>query len=140
MRKKHWTVALWLKIQEPRVVTIVQTLVYMLCAVGGISTIVDPPSSIEGAFGSGVIFAWGIFALIGGLMGAYAAPGGKWLIEKPAIIACITAIGFYAGIILTMQLTSSGNRLVQLVFVLIGLLHFIARYARIRPYSYEPGK
>lgn len=138
--KPHWTLALWLRIQEPRVVTAMQTMIYALVAVGGLMTILQPPTSFEGTFGAGILYTWGTFALAGGLLGAYAAPGGKWLIEKPAIIACVTAIGIYAGIILTMQLTTSGNRITQLVFVLIGLLHFIGRYARIRPYSYEPGK
>lgn len=115
MSKPNWARGLWQRIQEPRVVTAVQTIVYALCAVGGISTILDPTSSIEGAFGGGVILTWGIFALICEVMGAFDAPGGKWLIEKPAIIACITAIGIYAGIILTTQLTSRGNRIVRMV-------------------------
>lgn len=140
MYKTHWTVALWLRIQEPRIVSIVQTLIYALCFTGGLVTIIDPPRSIAGAFGSGVTFAWGMFAVIGGLMGMYSAPTGKWLIEKPAIIACATAFFLYAGLIISLQFTEAGNRVPQITFVLIGLLHFVNRYWRIKPYSYEPGK
>lgn len=140
MNNQHWTVNLWLRIQEPRIVSIVQTMVYALCFIGGLVTIIDPPTSIKGAFGYGATLAWGLFALVGGAMGMYAAPTGRWLVEKPAIIACGTAIVLYAGILLTLQFVEAGNRLPQLVFVLIGLLHFVARYWRIKPYSYEPGK
>ncbi len=140
MMNSHWAQAVWARIQEPRIVSIVQTLIYVLCFVGGLVTIIDPPTSIRGAFGSGVTFAWGVFAIIGGLMGAYSAPTGKWLIEKPAIIACGTAITMYAGILVSLHITETGNRIPQLVFVLIGLLHFVNRYWRIKPYSYEPGK
>ncbi|WP_334121850.1 OpgC domain-containing protein [Glutamicibacter sp.] len=140
MSKPHWTVSLWIRIQEPRLVSVVQTLIYALCFTGGLVTILDPPRSIEGAFGNGVTLAWGLFALIGGAMGAYSAPTGKWLIEKPAIIACATAITLYAGILVSLHITETGNRIPQLVFVLIGLLHFVNRYWRIKPYSYEPGK
>jgi len=138
-QKQHWTMSLWLRIQEPRIVTMTQTVIYLLCFTGGAVTILDPPRSIEAQFATAFVYAWGVFALIGGAMGAYAAPTGKWLIEKPAIIACSTAILMYAGILLTLQLTTPGNRVVQLVFVSIGLLHFVARYWRIKPYSYEPG-
>lgn len=140
MSKPHWTVSLWNRIQEPRLVSVVQTLIYVLCFFGGLSTLTDPPRSIEGAFGNGITLAWGLFALIGGFMGVYAAPTGKWLIEKPAIIACGTAIILYAGIVINLHFTSTGNRIPQIVFILIGLLHFINRYWRIKPYSYEPGK
>lgn len=140
MNNPNWMHTLWSRIQEPRVVSIVQTLIYALCFTGGLVTIIDPPTSIKGAFGGGVTLAWGIFAVIGGLMGMYSAPTGKWLIEKPAIIACSTAVFLYAGLIITLQFTESGNRIPQLVFVLIGLLHFVNRYWRIKPYSYEPGK
>lgn len=140
MNKPHWTLALWLRIQEPRVVTLAQTVIYLLCALGGIIAIIAPPMSIEVKYGPYVTFAWGSFALIGGVLGTWAAPAGKWLIEKPAIIACTTALTLYAGFILSLQLTVPGNRWVQLCFVLMVIAHFIGRYARIRPYSYEPGK
>lgn len=140
MSNQHWTKTLWMRIQEPRIVSMVQALIYALCFIGGLVTITDPPRSIAGTLGYGATLAWGGFAVLGGAMGMYAAPTGKWLVEKPAIIACITAIAMYAGILITLQVAEAGNRIPQLTFVLIGLLHFVNRYARIKPYSYEPGK
>lgn len=140
MTKPHWTLVVWLRIQEPRLITILQTLIYGLCAWAGIATVLAPPSSIEGQFGLTVTLVWGWFAIIGGVAGALACPFGKWLIEKPAIILCATATMIYAGIILTLHIQESGNRLPQLCFVVMTLLYLVSRYARIRPFSYQPGK
>lgn len=140
MTKPHWTLAVWLRIQEPRLITILQTVIYGLCAWAGVATVFAPPSSIEGQFGIVVTLAWGWFAIIGGVAGALACPFGKWLIEKPAIILCATAAAMYAGIILTLHIHEAGNRIPQFCFVLIALLYFASRYARIRPFSYQPGK
>lgn len=140
MTKPHWTLAVWLRIQEPRLITLLQTLIYALCAWAGIATVLAPPSSIEGQFGLTVTLVWGWFAIIGGVAGAIACPFGKWLVEKPAIILCGTATLIYAGIILTLHIQESGNRLPQLCFVVMTLLYLVSRYARIRPFSYQPGK
>lgn len=136
----HWTLGIWLRVQEPRLITVLQTLIYLLCAGAGWSTITNPPSSVEGQLGASLTMLWGLFALIGGVSGALSCPPGKWLIEKPAILLCGTAILMYAGIIITLHLSSPGNRLPQLFFVLISLVSFAIRYARIKPYSYQPGK
>lgn len=140
MTKPHWTLAVWLRIQEPRLITLLQTLIYALCAWAGIATVLAPPSSIEGQFGLTVTLVWGWFAILGGVAGALACPFGKWMIEKPAIILCATATLIYAGIILTLHIQESGNRLPQLCFVVMTLLYLVSRYARIRPFSYQPGK
>lgn len=131
---------LWLRLQEPRAVTAAQTLIYAVVVFAGVMSLVSPPTSFEGYLGISVPYVWGGFATLGGLAGMYSAPTGKWLIEKPAVLACLTAISLYAGSVLTLHLTTSGNRLVQLCFVIVALLHFITRYFRIRPFSYEPGK
>ncbi len=140
MYRSRWSRGIWFRIQEPRFVTIIQTLIYVVCAAGGAVTLLAPPAIVESRFGNAFIMIWGVFALIGGLAGMFSCPTGKWLIEKPALVLCGTALALYAGIITTLQITSEVNRLTQLCFVLIALLHFIARYARIKPYSYEPGK
>lgn len=140
MNKTHWAIALWLRLQEPRIVTLAQTIIYALCLIGGTTVLFSPPVSIEVVYGPYITFTWGIFAVIGGILGIYAAPTGKWLIEKPAIIACGTAATLYAGFIVSLQITAHGNRWAQLCFVLMVIAHFVGRYVRIRPFSYEPGK
>lgn len=132
--------SLWLRLQEPRAVTVAQTLVYAVATFAGVMSLIAPPTSFEGYLGISVPYVWGGFAILGGLAGMYSAPTGKWLIEKPAVIACLTATSLYAGSVLTLHITTNGNRLVQLSFVIIALLHFVTRYFRIRPFSYEPGK
>lgn len=137
---RHWTIAMWLRLQEPRIITLAQTVIYALCAAAGVATVASPPPIVEGQFGIVVTLAWGWLAVVGGVAGAVACPSGKWLIEKPAIILCATSTILYAGIILTLQLQGHDNRLPQFFFTLIALLYFASRYARIRPFSYQPGK
>lgn len=130
----------WSSIREPRVVTLIQTLIYLLCAAGGLATILWPPVSVQGQYGVIITAAWGWFALLGGTLGVVSCPRGIWLIEKPALMLCATALALYAGMILSLHLIESGNRLSQFFFVTIALFHFIARYMRIHRYAYDPEK
>lgn len=130
----------WSSIREPRAITLVQTLIYALCAAGGLSTILWPPVSVQGQYGVIITAAWGWFALVGGTLGMVSCPRGVWLIEKPALILCGLALFLYAGFIISLQITETGNRLSQFFFVTIVLFHFIARYMRIHRYAYDPEK
>ena len=140
VRAGAWTLALWLRLQEPRAITLVQTLIYLVLAWGGTTAVMQPPSSIEGQFGSVLTSIWAWCAIVGGLVGALACPFGKWMIEKPAIILCILASTLYAVFTLMLHVQGSGNRLPQLAMQVTALLYFASRYIRIHPFSYQPGK
>lgn len=142
MRSKphNWPLAVWLRLQEPRAITLMQTIIYGVIFYAGVTTVINPPAAVEGQFGLTITLVWAWIATVGGLAGALACPFGKWLIEKPAIILCATASAMYAGIVLTLHIQDLDNGMPQVCFVIIALLYFASRYARIRPFSYQPGK
>ena len=64
--------------------------------------------------------------------------GWQWL-ERITCAGIIMSAGLYGWIIVSLQLDGSGNRFLQLSFVLVVLLHQIIRLVRIAgtPYNKE---
>lgn len=137
---QSWIGVLWLRLQEPRVITALQTISYLVFSALGIVVLLDPPRSIEAPAGTTFTLVWGLFAALGGLAGVYGTPGGKWIIERPAIYLCGTAIMLYLGMVIYLQFTAAGNRWPQILALTLVLLSLARRFATIRKYDYEPGK
>ena len=131
---------MWGSLQEPRVITALQTLLYVLVGLAGAGILLWTPSSIEGTSGLTLTIVWGWFAVLGGALGAFATPGGRWFLERPAIYMCGTAVAFYLGLVAYLQFTAEGNRLVQMAFIAIAGLALAIRFERIKDFDYEPGK
>lgn len=131
---------IWLSLQEPRKITALQTMLYLLVAFAGVGVLLWTPTSIEGRIGMGLTIMWGWFALLGGVLGAWATPGGRWYLERAAIWLCGTAVLFYLLIVGYLQVTTSGNRLVQMAFIAIAGVALGIRFERIREFDFEPGK
>ncbi|MGL3804730.1 hypothetical protein ACSYDW_01395 [Paeniglutamicibacter sp. R2-26] len=138
MRSPHWTLAVWLRIQEPRIVTVLQFVIYLCAAAAGYLALMNPPRSIEATAGAGLTFYWSILLLGGGLLGAATVLPGWWLFERAATIACFGAASIYGVNLFSLDIAQSGNRLTQLLMVAIAALHFAARWFRIRRYSFDP--
>ena len=137
---KRIVLKIWKNVQEPKVITLLQTVLYALFALAGVGIIALPPSSLENVTGSVLSVVWGSFALLGGLLGMFATPTGKWFLERPGIYLCGTAVVFYLGTLGYLQVVSSGNPLVQMPFVAIAGIALAIRFERIRAFDYEPGK
>lgn len=131
---------LWMGLHEPRKITALQTMFYAVVAFSGACIIIYPPVSLEYVTGQVLSYLWGAFALAGGSLGAFAAPKGRWFLERPAIYLCGTAALFYFIILGWLQLTVPGNRLVQMAFIALAGISLITRFERIKPFDYEPGK
>jgi hypothetical protein len=137
-RAQEWTVAVWLRIQEPRIVSVIQFFVYLAAAASGLAAVLSPPRSIEATAGAGLTLYWAWLLLLGGSLGAIAVLPGIWWLERSAVLACAGAALIYGVNIFALHLTESGNRLVQLFMILIVALHFATRWFRIRRYAYDP--
>lgn len=138
MRIHHWPLKVWLRIQEPRIVSLLQFFIYLCALAAGIAAIASPPRSIEASAGAFLTTYWAWTLVAGGLIGAVAVLPGIWWLERSAVIACVGATLIYAVNIWALHVTETGNRLVQL-FMIMGLVfHFITRWFRIRRYSYDP--
>lgn len=138
MTSTHWTLAIWLRIQEPRIITVLHFFIYLCALAAGYFALQSPPRSIEVTAGQGLTFYWSILLLGGGLLGAFTVLPGWWLFERAAAIACFGAAAIYGVNIYSLHSTESGNRLPQLFMVLIAVLHFAARWFRIRRDAFDP--
>lgn len=138
-RKSTW--ARWfLTIPEPREVRFAYLGSYLLWAVAGVSVLISPPTSLEGTLGPVLTYVWGAFLALGSVLGASTVLTIYWWVERLAIWLTGTGVAVYAILILSMHLTSSGNRIPQLCFVLAGLVFLIVRYLRIKGARVQPGK
>lgn len=129
---------LWLRVQEPRVITVYQCVIYVAVTLTGIAALLSPPMSIEGAIGPLLTRMFAVFLLTGGALGAIAVLPGIWWLERAAVIACATGALIYAGVVLSLQVTQTGSRLVQLGVIVWALLSIAQRWHRIRRYAYDP--
>lgn len=138
-RKSTW-VRWLLSIPEPREARFAYLASYILWAIAGISVLLAPPLSIEGSLGSALTYVWGSFLALGSIIGASTVLTIYWWAERVAIWLTGTGVAVYAIIVATMHLTSTGNRIPQLCFILAGLAFLVVRYIRIRGARIQPGK
>lgn len=140
MIDRNWPLALWLKIQEPRIVSVIQFFVYLLALAAGWAALAKPPRSVEVTAGQGLTFYWSIMLICGGVLGAITVLPGWWLFERAATIACLGSTVIYGVTIWSSHVagSGSGNRIPQLCMVLIVAAHFAKRWFSIRRYAYDP--
>lgn len=131
---------LWGKIQEPKVITVVYFIMYVLLTVGGVAALVDPPTSIQGEVGqASMILLAGLLAFGGGV-GAFAVLPGVWWLERTAVLSIGLSLVLYGFIVIALHFTSSGNRVLQFTVIgALGLLQ-IVRWHRIRVRPYDPAR
>lgn len=131
---------LWLKVREPRVVAVVQCFVYLGLVGGGVSALLWPPNTLEGAVGSQAMFLLAVLLTAGGGIGAVATLPGWWWLEQVALSAVTSAALIYALIVAALQVESTGNRLLQFSFVVAVLGSQIIRWVKIRRTPYDPAR
>lgn len=132
----------WRKVNEPRAITMLTALGYAVLAFGGISALISPPRSIEGAVGDAVMMLLAAGLTVGGALGAATSiPGANWL-ERGAVLLTGFSLGLYATIVIIMGINAeTGNRDLQTAAVAFGTLMIACRGAYIwdRPYAARVG-
>lgn len=129
---------LWQRARNPHVQDAVYLTVYGLLAFGGITVLLNPPSSIEGLIGAVLTLTWGGLFVFGGVCGAVAVPPGWWWLEKIGALAIFFAAAIYAATVIYLHFSSSGNRLMQFsVIACLGLLLGLRSWD-IRGLDYDP--
>lgn len=136
----RWYLRAWYGLQEPRTVTIAQTVIYVCTLILGIVAFIDPPNSISGNLGSGLMYAMAGLLIVGGATGTIGCPPGWWVVERTAVWPCAAGFLLYGSSVLGLHFTESGNRLVQALALLIVVLSFIKRYFTIRGAMVDPAR
>lgn len=127
-------------IPEPRVVRAFYAMIYAALLVAGVMVLVHPPMSIEGELGELITAVWGWFLVLGASAGFAAVLTPYWFVERVGIFLSVSGASVYAVVVLYLQFVQTGNRIVQLMFIIIAILTLTLRWVRIRGALIEPGR
>lgn len=130
----------WQKVREPRVISVTYFVIYAVLFAAAVSALLDPPRSVEGHIGAVAMTLLASMLAFGGLVGAPSALIGIWWLERTAVFAIAMSALIYGSIVTTLHVTGTGNRLLQLGFVVTVLLMQIVRWHRIRQRPYDPDR
>lgn len=128
----------WLLLHEPRVITALHLVGYLVLALGGVIALIAPPSSIRAEWGSLLTMMWGSALVAGGAVALVSTPRGIWWGERIGITVLIIGLLMYASIVVFLHLTSPGNRVPQLGVVAYAIVSLLVRWVRIRGVALDP--
>lgn len=144
MRAKHKFLEglhkLWLRVQEPRALSVIYFFVYLAVAVMGLAVISDPPRTIQSAIGQTLVGCWAVMLVVGGALGAGTVLQGAWWLERGGAILCMFAMLIYGVAYVGIPVTQVSLRVASISFVTFAILAFAARLVNTRRYAYDPEK
>lgn len=126
-------VFLFMKIAEPRIVRIVQFVVYVALTAAGWYVLTHPPQSFLFVLGPQLVAVFGSFLTFGGAVGCIAVLPGIWWLERMGVVALWTGLSIFAVIVFSLGISYVG------FFVAIALGgSLIIRWTEIRRYELAP--
>lgn len=131
-------VRLWKRVHEPRTISVLYFVQYLILAAGGAYALFNPPNSVAGQVGASTMSGLALVLAFGGTVGAIAALPGVYWLERTAVLSVALAAGLYLWIVLTLHFQQEGNRLLQATFIAVGLLNQGVRWVRIWERPYRP--
>ena len=128
---------IWLRVHEPRAIAVLQAAVYLVLGLGGLTVFHTAPQSVEGQIGAVSMMVLATMITVSTILGIPAALFGWQWLERIISAGIIMSAGLYGWIIVSLQISGSGNRFLQLSFVLAAILHQVIRLVRIAgpPYN-----
>ena len=132
-----WPKRIWARVHEPRAVAVIQALIYIVLCVGGITALINAPNTIEGAIGEGAMATLAIVLAVSCTLGVPAALFGIQWLERIVVWGVFSSGVIYALIIIGLQYGSTGNRLLQLSFVVAVTLYQVMRFIRVHGAPYD---
>lgn len=128
----------WQRVNEPRVISVLYFLQYVVMAGVGVYALLEPPTSVEGRIGGTAMTLLATLLTVGGLIGSIAALPGKYWLERLAVGAVALSSVIYLGIVVWLHVSTGGNRTLQAAFVATVLFHQGVRWVRIKDRPYRP--
>lgn len=131
LRARDWTEWLWARVAEPKIMTLLSSIAYLVAALAGGYAIINQPSSLTGMAGEVSMYLTAGALTFGGFVGAPTSLLGEWKIERFA--GCFIMLGalIYLGVVLILHIQGEGNRLLQAGFISIVLLAALARTVHV---------
>src|SRR5690625_7623628 len=111
MTERELTLALrlWMRIREPRIISVLRFFMYLGFLAGGIATIHSPPTSIQGAMGLPAMIMLGWLLAAGALMGAVSVLPGAWWLERAGVATVALSYSVDLWIIVAPHVTEDGT-------------------------------
>lgn len=128
---------IWARIHEPRAVAIIQALIYAALGTGGVTVFHTAPSTIEGAIGQWSMIVLAAMITVSCVLGIPAALFGHQWLEQIIVWGVFVSAALYGGIIVGLQVGSTGNRLLQLSFVVSVALYQVMRFIRVSSQPFD---
>ena len=129
----------WARVHEPRAVAVLQATAYLVLGLGGLTVFHTAPQTVEGEIGAVSMTVLATMITVSTTLGIPSALFGWQWLERIISAGIIMSAGLYGWIIVSLQFAGSGNRFLQLSFVLVVLIHQVIRLVRIAgaPYNKE---
>ena len=130
---------IWSRIHEPRAIAVLQATVYLCLGLGGLAVFHTAPQTVEGEIGAVSMTVLATMIAVSTALGIPAALFGWQWLERIISAGVIMSAGLYGWIVVSLQLAGTGNRFLQLSFVIAAILHQAIRLVRIAgpPYNRE---
>lgn len=135
-----WYKRAWMQLHEPRVVSATYGAVYFVAVIVGSISMFNPPRTIEAAAGDVLMAIIASLITLGGVIGVVTVAKGVYWIERYAAALMILGSAAYLAMALFLQVTTSGNRLLQAGAILAAGCFFGVRYWWINDRPYNPRK
>lgn len=136
---RAWFQTWWLRVPEPRELSVAFTLVYALAFTTGVVTLILPPTSLSREVGGPHVMASvGALLVLGAIVSMCGGAIEHWKLERVGLWLMAGALLIYAGIVGALHLSSSGSRLTQLGVIGIALASLLVRYLMIWRFSFRP--
>ena len=133
--QKHFPLGymLFMRIAEPRMVRLLHFGIYISMISAGWGITAYPPSAFKDVLGWVLVMVFGLFLLLGGVLGAISVLPGIWWLERVSLICLITGMSVYTVVILDLHASPVGIS-ISVAFVLT----FVLRWIGIRRYQLAP--
>lgn len=133
VRKGVWW--LFLKIEEPRLVRILQFFLYGTMIIIGSLYLISRHMQVASLLGATLATTLGVLVVLGGILGGIAVLPGIWWVERMGIICLWTGLGIYIVVGLSIYVSLLG---VGLAWALIFALAI--RWVQIKDFQFAPGR
>jgi hypothetical protein len=127
--------ALFLRIEEPRIIRIFHFLIYISLTLGGLGFLYSHTTAVDGVLGPVLSTMLGSAVLTGGLIGSVSIIPGTWWAERLAIILLVSGLLMYAVSLMALSISYLGVAITSSLILSLSL-----RWIEVRRYQHAPGK
>lgn len=124
--------AVWHTLTAPPVQERIFLVMYVGAIAGGVWIMLEPPRTVEGAWGSALTGFWSLLLMVGGMIGACTVRTREQWLERIGLGAVSGFLALYASFLLTQHVMTEGSRAAGLTVVFFGTIAVALRWAEIR--------